>query len=134
MNLNLKLKVRIITEQDARESDFDLFRKGWEFEDGLVHIVFALNHVENDIDVCWAYAWNLDSLEEVETSDHIEIVLMEALAKGQGFGTKLIDLLKEKYQSISVANVENERFWKKMGFSDRRRSEIDHGHNWCWKR
>jgi len=111
--------MRSITLRDDQfnELEFYLFSQ-WPFcEDEGDHVGFILEDSRGIVAI--AYAWNLDSIEQVNTTaTAVEIALIEVRAdlRGQGLGSQLMRELEARY-TVTVYGVENGGFFTKLGYS-----------------
>ena len=111
-----------IKDGDFEGTPFDLFA-GSEFSEDYSHVgLFFTN--SNGLAAAVAYIWNVDTIEELENADYIEILYFETATKGYGWGTKFISALKDRYSCIGACQPEAEGFWRKMGFETQRVSDV----------
>ena len=105
-------------EGQFTDTEFYLFSQ-WPFidEEGP-HIGFILEDEDSRIEAI-AYAWNLYSVDEIETAPWVEIALIEVHPdlRGEGLGTQLMTEIEEKYEVVTVYGVENSGFFTKLGYS-----------------
>ena len=101
---------------DFDEAEFCLFSQ-WPFcEDEGDHVGFILEDSRGIVAI--TYAWNLDSIEQVDTAIEVEIALIEVRTdlRGQGLGTQLMQELEARY-TVTVYGVENGKFFSGLGYT-----------------